>query len=227
MLLEFKTRRYVTCEPTDTTDAPAYVLINQITDLAESYVDGLVGTSVGLRSGRVVLVVDSVRDVLDALKFATRHIAAGPGIVDRTTGESEELYPWQRCEKVSVLAEKWRAHEKTPRRSGVPAYAPCEPDTRTSGGDGRLVDLVAPVPPMPPANRDVDPMMNGTLVATVSTGELIETFRGGELLIRQPDPPPCLLDAAVEQTITQFPLPPVTTDQPKEADVDQSPGEGS
>jgi hypothetical protein len=262
MLLEFKGQRVVTCNATDHVEAPSYALISQITDVSETTLmrgEGMpasVGSAVGLRSGRVLMVRDSLRDVLDALKFVTRHISVGPGLVDRVDGENDAVYPWHRSEKVSVLAEKWRAHERKPRQSGVPVYGPCEPDTRKCTTDESIVDLSPPVPPLPPENRVVDPMMNGADVVAISTGELIETFKdGGEDLLasfaaatQRPleEILPPLTDRGIEVDVFQAGDTPEAavatldslikhlnetaappTDQPKETDVDQNPSEGS
>ena len=235
MLLEYTSKRYVTCDPDtdkpepDTVDSPAYVLLNQIIGLIEDMTDhgpDRVVTLVLLRSGHTLTAEEPVSEFRDALKFATRHIAAGPGIVDRTSGESEELYPWQRCEKVSELAKKWRAHETKPRQSSVPVYGPSEPDPTRDEHGGRVVTV--PVPPAPPEADNVtdDPLMHGHAVQTVAG---VALFPAGST----PEEGQAAFDKlmghleADPRGIGRFQEPPAVDpdDKPKDPDGDQDQGD--
>jgi hypothetical protein len=107
---------------------------------------------ISLRSGQVHEVAESVEDVLDAMKFATRHIGVNPGIVDKVDGEKEEMYPWRRGEKVTELARKWRAQQQAMSNVGKrprPVYHP--PGTKVGSA---VVDPQFVTPPLQPSSSE-------------------------------------------------------------------------
>ncbi len=104
------------------------------------------------RGGTDFEVADPIDDVLDAMKFASRHIGVTPGIADKLDGETgEEIFPWRRAEKVSELARKWREHEKGRAFAGkAPAPLRVTPGTRTLQGLVVDPDFIHPSPPPSP-----------------------------------------------------------------------------
>jgi len=122
MLLEFTLARSETEKKLPQRNA--YVLMNQLVGVHEPPAfsndngEPLRRCEISLRSGQRFEVLESVEDVLDAMKFATRHIGVTPGIADKVDGESEEVYPWRRTEKVAELARKWRARQQAEANKG-------------------------------------------------------------------------------------------------------------
>jgi len=158
MLLEFRLANSVAekSEP----KRPLFVLMNQLVGVHEppAYAsDPLAGEVrrcvVSLRSGQCHEVAESVEDVLDAMKFATRHIGVTPGIADKVDGESEEVYPWRRGEKVTELARKWREHEKAKQNAKSHPFAtpPLPPKQMPPGLPPLTREGVSPLPSPPPS----------------------------------------------------------------------------
>lgn len=123
MLMEFTLAASIAEKKTP--QRSAFILMNQIVAVHEPPAfmrdddSPIRRCEVSLRSGQRFEVLESVDDVLDAMKFASRHIGVTPGIADKLDGETgEEIFPWRRAEKVTELARKWREHEKGKANSG-------------------------------------------------------------------------------------------------------------
>ncbi len=119
MLLEFELSGSLV--ETASAPRPLYLLMNQLVAIHEPipFITDPMGPGkarrciLTTRGGTQFEVADPVADVLDAMKFASRHIGVTPGIADKLDGETgEEIFPWRRAEKVTELARKWREHEK-------------------------------------------------------------------------------------------------------------------
>lgn len=161
MLLEFTLANSIAEK--NTPSRCAYILMNQLVAVHEppSFQRDddtpVRRCEVSLRSGQRFEVLESVEDVLDAMKFATRHIGVKPGIADRVDGEKEEVYPWRRGEKVTELARKWRELEKGKANVGRVSL-PRQSSLRHPGSrvGSAVVDphLVAPSPPLFPAESN-------------------------------------------------------------------------
>lgn len=106
---------------------------------------------ISTRGGEQFEVGESVADVLDAMKFATRHIGVSPGIADKVDGENEEVYPWRRGEKVAELARKWREHEKAKSNRGTWGTPPLPPKVMPPGLPPLTREGVSPPPSPPPS----------------------------------------------------------------------------
>lgn len=198
MLLEFVLTNGVAAK--NTPPRPLFLLMNQIVAVHEppSYMTDVTGGDavrrcmVTIRGGNEFEVADPVDDVLDAMKFASRHIGVTPGIADKLDGETgEEIYPWRRTEKVSELARKWREHQKGQANSrSRPSYSP----------PGAMSTPLGKLPPeVPPLTRegvrrveDTEVTRSGSrVVVSAPAVDLEEAFRTSDVLSSSsPQSPP-------------------------------------